>query len=289
MLALSISRSVQHLTGAPKPVNLRVLAVFDRACDLVAPGGQVVALVTPDIGDGPFNIVVEAHVGEWSSIEPGTPAQIQASVLRLSGMQITLTQAIAWEPRPDWNALRQQRAAISRHLPQLQATVQATSTEGLLVSLEETTGTGTDLEKALYAGWQGDLAQLQRAAKGLAGLGQGLTPAGDDFLCGLMLRAWLAHPAPREFCREIAQAAAPRTTTLSAAFLRAASRGECSAAWHELLYALACDADEGLDQAARNVLAYGETSGADTLAGFLYAAYLAGDFSNERLQPGAQK
>jgi hypothetical protein len=289
MLALSISRSVQHLTGAPVPVNFRVLAVFDRACDLVTPGGQVVALVTPDIGDGPFNVVVEAHAGEWSSIEPGTPAQIQASVLRLGEMQITLTQAIAWEPCPDWNALRLQRAVIAGHLPQLQATVQATSAKGLLISLEETTGTETDLEKALYAGWHGDLAQLQHAAKGLAGLGQGLTPAGDDFLCGLMLWTWVAHPAPREFCRDIAEAAAPRTTTLSAAFLRAASRGECSVAWHKLLYALAGDADEGLEQAARNVLACGETSGADTLAGFIYAAYLAGDLSNERLQPGAQK
>ena len=271
------------------PVNLRVLGVFDRACDLVAPGGQVVALVTRDIGDGPFNIVVEAHAGEWSSIEPGTPAQIQASVLSLSGTQITLTQATAWEPCPDWNAIRQQRATIAQHLPQLQAAVQAATTQGLLVSLEETIRTGTDIERALYAGWHGNLAQVQRAAKGLAGLGQGLTPAGDDFLCGLMLWAWLAHPAPRGFCHNIAEAAAPCTTTLSAAFLRAASRGECSAAWHELLCTLSCDADEGLEQAARNVLAYGETSGADTLAGFLYAAYLAGDLSNERLQPGAQK
>jgi hypothetical protein len=289
MLALSISRSVQHLTGAPVPVNLRVLGVFDRACDLVAPGGQVVALVTPDIGDGPFNIVVEAHAGEWSSIKPGTPAQIQESVLHIGGMQITLTQAIAWEPCPDWNGLRQQRAAIAQHLPKLQATVQATRTQGLLVSLEEATRTRAGVEKALYAGWHGGLAQLQSAAKGLAGLGQGLTPAGDDFLCGLMLWAWLAHSAPREFCRVIAEVAAPRTTTLAAAFLRAASRGECSAAWHRLLRALAADAADELDKAVHNVLACGETSGADTLAGFLYAAYFSGALSNERLQPGAQK
>ena len=289
MLALSISRTVRHLTGAHVPVSLRVLAVFDRACDLATSDGEVIALVMPDIGDGPLNIVVVAHVGEWASIEPGTSAQIQNGVLQIGEMQITLTQATAWEPRPNWNALRQQRVTIARLLPQLQATVQTKSAEGLLVSLEERLGTKADLADPLHAGWQGDLAQLQRAAEGLAGLGQGLTPAGDDFLCGLMLWAWLAHPAPRELCRVITEVAAPRTTTLAAALLRAASRGECSAAWHRLLRALAADAANELDKAMHNVLACGETSGADTLAGFLYTTYFSGALSNERLQPGAQK
>ena len=37
---------------------------------------------------------------------------------------------------------------------------------------------------------------------------------------------------------QIAEAAAPRTTTLSAAYLRAAARGECSAYWHSTFEAL---------------------------------------------------
>ena len=57
----------------------------------------------------------------------------------------------------------------------------------------------------------------------LAGLGDGLTPAGDDWLVGMMLWAWLAHAAPRRFCQVLSDAAVPRTTTLSAAFLQAAA------------------------------------------------------------------
>lgn len=271
MLALSISRTVQRLTSTHVPVYLRVLAVFDRACDLAASDGNVIALVMPEIGDGPLNIVVKAHAGEWASIEQGLPAQAQNGVLQIGGMQITLTEATIWEPRPDWGMLRRQRVTIARRLPLLQALVHSRA-EGLLVSLEKRLETKTDLADALHAGWQGDAARLQRAAKGLAGLGQGLTPAGDDFLCGVMLWAWLAHPTPQEACRVIAEVAAPRTTTLAAAFLRAASRGECSVTWHRLLHALTLDVDDELDKAAHAVLACGETSGADTLAGFLWQA-----------------
>jgi hypothetical protein len=103
-----------------------------------------------------------------------------------------------------------------------------------------------------------------------------------------MLWAWVAHPTPATFCSEMVQVAAPRTTTLSAAFLRSAARGECSPAWHQLLAALV-KTDSDLTASIRDVLAHGATSGADTLAGFLYAAYLSGALSNERLQPGAQK
>jgi hypothetical protein len=127
---------------------------------------------------------------------------------------------------------------------------------------------------ALEQGWAGDQEQLQRGAVGLAGLGTGLTPSGDDFLGGAMLWAWLTHPAPESFCYAIAQAAAPRTTTLSAAFLRAASRGECSAAWHALLAALNEGAGEQITTAAQGVLAHGASSGADILAGFLWGARL---------------
>jgi len=121
-------------------------------------------------------------------------------------------------------------------------------------------------------GWEGNSGQLREGAAQLAGLGSGLTPAGDDFLTGVMLWAWLAHSNPREFSRALVAAAAPRTTTLSAAFLRAAAEGECSAPWHRVLAALVGGAEDVLAASIRQVVACGATSGADTLAGFLWMA-----------------
>jgi hypothetical protein len=92
-----------------------------------------------------------------------------------------------------------------------------------------------------------------------------------------MLWAWLAHPAPARLCRALAKAAVDRTTTLSAAFLRAAARGECSAPWHALLAALSDGLSEEeearITAAVQKILARGATSGADSLAGFLYFSH----------------
>jgi hypothetical protein len=273
-----------------------VLAIFIHACDLVTADGDVIALVTPGIGNGPLNIVVNAEAGNFASLEPGLAVTMRGAHLQIGNLHVALDKTALWEPLPDWDALRNQRVAIVSRLPLLSDIgLRHAPTESLLpfTSDEATIRQGDLLAHAdqatqtLQAGWEGDNGQLQEGVARLAGLGRGLTPAGDDFLVGVMLWAWVAHPTPAAFCDTVAQVAAPRTTTLSAAFLRSAARGECSAAWHQLLAALV-KTDHDLTASTRPVLAHGATSGADTLAGFLYAACLSGALSNERSQPRAQ-
>jgi len=71
----------------------------------------------------------------------------------------------------------------------------------------------------------------------------------------------------------VAKAMAPRTTALSAAYLRAAARGECAAPWHDFFAALTEPAAPArraaLAAAVEALFAIGHTSGADGLAGFL--------------------
>jgi len=259
--ARSISRPVQErLLG--QAFTARVLAVFYQVCDLVTPAGDVVALVTPHIGDGPLNVVVDAGPGCFATVEPDMVARLEAGaqhaapLLCIGGLEVALEDAAVWEPRPDWNALRARRAGVGRDaIPSY--------------------GIGRDAipsyaAESLRAGWEGDLVALREGAARLAGLGGGLTPTGDDFLTGVMLWAWLTHPDPPIICRAIVEEAAPRTTTLSAAFLRAAADGQCSAAWHRLLAALRTGTEDELAAAVQGVLAYGATSGADALAGFLW-------------------
>jgi hypothetical protein len=278
--ARSISRTVsERLHTAPGLA--RVLAVFEHACNLLAPDGNVIALVTPQVGDGPLNVVVEGQAGLFEALHPGAPVSLAEGQLLAAGLEIHLEGATVWEPRPDWEVLRARRAAIAAYLPFLHARALHRAPAGSLLELLGapacTDGLGAAvLSKAqaaaqiLREGWGGDLEQLQVGAAGLAGLGGGLTPAGDDFLAGAMLGAWLAHPAPGPLCRVLVEAAAPRTTTLSAAFLGAAARGECSAPWHALLTALRKGRESDIETALQGVLAHGATSGADTLAGFLH-------------------
>ena len=68
----------------------------------------------------------------------------------------------------------------------------------------------------------------------LAGRGPGLTPAGDDILCGYVAGLFLFHDR-REEAAEIARRAAARTTRLSATLLRHAAIGELPEPAHAFL------------------------------------------------------
>ena len=85
-----------------------------------------------------------------------------------------------------------------------------------------------------------DLPSAITAVKKLAGLGIGLTPSGDDFIMGAMYATWIIHPfdIASVIAEEIANTAAPLTTSLSAAWIRSAGRGEAGILWHEFFDAL---------------------------------------------------
>jgi len=287
IIARSISRPVRERLQRG-PFSARVLAAFEHACNLVTTDGDVVALVPPRAGDGPLNIVVNGMSKGFATVEPGMPARLGGGRLQVGGLEVALDRAVVWEPCPDWKSLRAYRDAFIDRLPLLEALALQHAPERSLLALTSSRANGSshpaevgvsdglfaaaqEAAESLQAGWEGDPARLQAGAVQLAGLGGGLTPAGDDFLTGVMLWGWLTHSAPRPLCRLLVEAAAPRTTTLSAAFLRAAARGECSAAWHTLLMALSCGSDKEIAGTVQDVLTHGATSGADALAGFLWA------------------
>ncbi len=291
--ACSVSRSVQErlrrLSDDESPAH--VLSAFARACNLVSADRSVLALVLPEIGNGPLNIVVDGPPGLLAQVEPSTPAVLGKMRIRIGGLKVDLRKAGIWEPCPDWEALQSQCAVMASHAAFLRALCLRHAPSGSLLPLLGATPAGNMSARAilrsaqgaaetLIEGCRGDSAQLREGATRLAGLGNGLTPAGDDFLTGVMVWIWLNRPTPESLCQTIADVSESRTTTLSAALLRAGAHGECSAAWHGLLEALA----EGssltqrtrLSAAVQRVLSTGATSGADSLAGFLYCASALG-------------
>ena len=286
VVARSISRPVRERLHGGR-FDGRVLAVFEHACDLITHDGDVVALVTSQVGDGPLNVVVDGGAGLFAEVNLGAPVTlggrggVTPPLLCVGNLEVGLERATVWEPCPDWEALRSQRGAIVSRLPLLRTLCLSCAPAGSLLALLEAPqpddapvlSAAREAAESLRLGWEGNLEYLREGAAGLAGLGSGLTPAGDDFLTGVMLWAWLAHPTPGPLCRTLVKVAAPRTTTLSAAFLRAAGRGECGAAWHALLAALSAGTDTEIAAATREVLAHGATSGADSLTGFLYPFY----------------
>jgi hypothetical protein len=109
------------------------------------------------------------------------------------------------------------------------------------------------------------------AVTGMVGGGQGLTPSGDDVLCGLLLGLRPVPPA----VAGVWAAVAPRlgaTTSLSASLLAESAEGYAVPAVVRLGVALArarhgSDGADTLRRAVREVAGIGHSSGADLLAG----------------------
>ena len=110
--------------------------------------------------------------------------------------------------------------------------------------------------------------KVDRVVGRLVGAGPGLTPSGDDVLCGLLLGLRLSG-RPEAVARLWGQVA-PRlasTTALSAALLREAAEGYAVPPVVALTTALADGEPREVERRVAEVLAIGHTSGADLLAG----------------------
>jgi len=260
-----------------------VLNFFDRACNLVYSQGNVLAVVTSQRGLTPFALVVAS--GEpalFRIVSESSGVQVQGGQLRIGSLQIDFSTARLWSPAPDWPAIRLLFAEAGQ-LDVLAAMAFGHGPAGSLLELFGPKNQPSSLPDALRSRAQpgamalvagmrsGSVEQAVVGAGRLAGLGGGLTPAGDDFVLGVLLASWagLYGAGAEGLCGKIAEAAAPRTTSLSAAYLRAAARGECSEYWHQLFAALLVPDAAALRLALSALLAVGHTSGADALAGFL--------------------
>ena len=237
----------------------RVLHVFDSACNLINARREVLSIVTPQIGNGPFNLVVEEdvlfseHLGLQSSIS------ISLDHLTLGNLTINTTGTKLWSPRPDWETLQTKRHDILYNVTKLPIT-----NNQPLLPKSLTTSFSSALATA-------DISSALTITSQLAGLGIGLTPAGDDFIMGAIYAAWIIHPydIASILAQEISNTASPMTTSLSAAWLRSAGKGEAGILWHEFFDALISDDRAQFEESTGNILARGETSGADALAGFI--------------------
>lgn len=264
-----------------------VLSAFDHACNLVDSAGQVLALVSAERGLTPFGLVVVSDAPQpFAEVANDSPVTVRPGVLGVGPLVITYAGAALWDARPDWPAVQAALAADPDRLSALAALAVTHAPPGSLLALfAPHDPAASALSPALYTRAQagaadlvagltaGDWSLAEAGARRLAGLGGGLTPAGDDFALGVFLAAHAGAygPAAAARCAALAAAMTPRTTTLSAAYLHAAARGECASYWHAVFAALSAPAgpETDLPAAVQALVTVGHTSGADGLAGFL--------------------
>lgn len=247
--AAASCRSPQVLDRPARPVRrATVLAAFPAALYLDV-DGCLLPVVTPDGLRLPTALVLGGGLppSGWG-VRPGDTVDVGAGRVRLPGADVVAVRT--WQP---------QRVAPAPGPVRVPA--------GLDRGSETWRPAAADLAGLLLDG--GDPAP---AVGALVGAGQGLTPGGDDVLCGLLLGLRLAGQL--DAVARLWAAVRGRlggTTTLSAALLTEAADGYAVPPVVRLASALARGDSSAAVGAAGGVAAVGHSSGRDLLAGLVGA------------------
>jgi hypothetical protein len=247
-------RSAALVHGAPRRAT--VLAAFPTALYLQVGGhADVLPVVTRDGLRLPTALAVATDLPtEGWSAQPGDEVRVGDGAVRLPG--VTIRAVRSWRPHT---------------VPRATASLCAGPLAGL--SLAWRSPARAVGEALLGRGRSAySLADLVGT---LVGAGPGLTPSGDDVLCGALLALRLHPRGSEHLVADLWRAVQPRlttTTSLSAALLREAADGCAAEPVVRLLEQLASLETPGDDptsagDAVRAVLAIGHTSGADLLGG----------------------
>jgi len=273
--------------------RVRVHSVFHAALNLSLPNGDLLTLLSAEADDLPRGVRL-ASVEDFSSLglaagDCGVVTADEIVLERSAGggrLRVDCVAALrlaAQSAPPLRGAGKRWRAGVAR-LEALQARA-ATDLRvaPLLCGARPNGAIGERLTQAaldLGRGVRGErLDDIRSAAARLVGLGQGLTPAGDDFLCGFLAAGHCRRAAGLALSRlltalaEAVRDVLGQTTDISAFFLRDALAGRISRSLAALAEACSGAPPGGdLDGALLRLAAIGHSSGLDAATGFFYGA-----------------
>jgi len=291
--AVDYSRPIQPLFTQDLRVGT-VHSVFNKATNITF-DETLLALLSDELPRMPNSVRLHSVVtGEFlPSLQPGMEVCVDYNTLVIPAcdFSIHLPDTPSWEPKPDVAAYPWNRATVAQHTRLLtQFLAEKQYEDGLAPMVgplfldqppQETPLSRMAMPKLrllAQESWRQNSLGIEEAVLGLAGLGPGLTPSGDDVLGGFAAIMALLSPqlsadsiSRKHIASTIAAVARPRTTKLSGVLLEFASRGEVSEQLGSLLLTLMLPAEEyeTVQKAADRVLAFGASSGSDTLLGIL--------------------
>lgn len=256
-----------------------VHGVFARACYIDC-GGPLLTVVAAGVADGPTMLVLgaDATADLRTVFSPGDALRCRGGRVLGPSVVLELARAKTWRPPKP-------RSLLSRH----DTVARVAMARARLVEVRPArTSVLNRSGDAAIAGVEHavrrlDVANALARMERFVGWGEGLTPAGDDYLVGLFAALGaLVHDdaARRTFLgrmRDFVTSQCARTTPISAHWLALATRGHFNADLLRALDALRAEPDaHAARDAFDTLIGVGATSGADALAGILsgFAAWM---------------
>ena len=297
---MSVSRFAADLIGPMARQSLSphssgtILASCSRAIYLRSAGGEVLWLAPGDVPMHRRGIRVPVGL---PGPQPGSAYRVADGGLRLGGAaSIELGRACVWEaerPTPACLASEAEVRSPQNCASGLLSRLPSPAGFGVFLPVLVEYSSGTPfpgraprrdpiIESAhpaicgiARACREQDLAALLRHAECLVGMGEGLTPSGDDYIGGVLFGlamlqeagARLAWHSPRGVASFL-EVAATRTNLISAAFLADHAAGHASEVLQRFALAvLMSESPEIAHRAASDLIRLGHSTGWDLLTG----------------------
>ena len=263
----------------------------------VQTGLGLVCLVPRGAGRGPLNINLDAEaLARAGDMASGSPVDrsVKGLVFK-NGFRLTLSNAEIFEPtgRFDSPALRPRKiernistardiALLMGHLEGVGELLKAIGGSPSAPPMGPFSAAALPrVKRLLRAIGARDRGGAREVAKGLAGLGIGLTPAADDMLSGIMVSLVLGSlngigaDDISEVVPWIADSCRGRTSDLSYEFLLQAASGRANERITRLVEAIYTGTASEVRTATLDTIAIGETSGTDAVTGVVLGAKTA--------------
>ena len=290
--ATRLSDGRPRLASGEDGASARVHSCFRSAVNITTPDG-LLTIASEAVGGLPNGIVAdlaadfrELGIRAGMTVEAGDRALFIPGI----GLRLDLAGAVVWSPRipPPGDGFNQagarwrQRSQAARACTLLDAragglagllgTTMASRPAGSVDVTERARPVLMALVRALV---KGDRSAASESARGLIGLGPGLTPSGDDVLVGIEAALHVSRWPMAGFVSDALDRVEDRTTAVAATLLSHAARGEFTERLHVLLAVLLGPDDAAIPGAIERAVAWGATSGSDCLVGVLYGLDIA--------------
>ena len=286
------------------PDEAKIIGVFRRSLYVENTFGRIACIGERGIGPGPLNALCEfsVNVDFTEIIGVGSPVRLQNRLIRLGPkVKIDASRPMAWEPEPlpdgwdleffpgnlsflvQWIAGTGPRQGLAPLIAQV--------VSGEEISHEDafhkiSWGGITDFGHWLSYSLNGEKPlEFPASARRLVGLGPGLTPAGDDFWCGVMiaLRAQGFKDILEKVSGAVLKLARERTNKISRAHMECAAGGQGAQALHETISAMGMADEARLRSALRELDKIGHSSGWDSLAGVVCVLESVASWKDRRI------
>ena len=260
--------------------------------------GKLVSIQSSNVPKGPLSISIDKSIDFLDlPIKVGDVITLKRDVICIGNISVNIERPLIWDPTLKYYSLLlcnnkiltskiKSLVILNGKTGGVKEEVLSTITGDSYRINERNESNFENILKEVYLDFY-NKNKIDAAMKlsSLIGYGAGLTPAGDDFLVGVMSvlqccksDSEIVSEFYEKLCTEISKNS-HKTTMVSKTFLEEGTNAHFSESFHKLYEAITMENSEELYKAAISMMSIGHSSGTDGLCGVLWGFYLVSNIN----------